>query len=94
METFIKADIFFFVSSIAAVVLAILSSILLYYLIKAGRNLYMLSEALKDSFKESEELILDLRERFEDNPIFRFFTRRPRKRRPSAKKDSAIIDRD
>ncbi|MCX6718913.1 MAG: hypothetical protein NTZ38_00855, partial [Candidatus Taylorbacteria bacterium] len=92
MDTFIKADIFFFISSIAAVVLAIMGLILLYYLIKAGRNLYMLSEALKAGFKDSEEFILDLRDRFEDNPIFRFFTRRPRKRKPSVKKENGTGD--
>jgi hypothetical protein len=48
MESLIKADIFFFISAIATVILTIFLSILLFYFIKAGKNLYMLSEALKD----------------------------------------------
>ena len=73
MEPLIKADIFFFIASIATIVLAVLVSILLLYLIKAGKNLYMLSEALKGNFKESEEFIHELRERLENNIVFRLF---------------------
>lgn len=82
METLIKADIFFFISSVATVVLAILASILLFYLIKAGKNLYILSEALKSGLKESEEFVAELKERLEDNMVFRlFFPPLRRKRR-------------
>lgn len=68
-----KADIFFFISSVATVILAILTSILLFYVIKAGRNLYLLSETLKGRFKDSEEFVAELKERLEDNLIFRLF---------------------
>ncbi|MDO8482739.1 MAG: hypothetical protein Q7S86_02890 [bacterium] len=81
METIMKADIFFFISSVAAVVLGILGCILLFYFIKAGRNLYLLSEALKGRFKDSEEFVTELKERLEDNMIFRLFFPPSRKRR-------------
>ena len=90
MESLIKADIFFFISSVATVVLAILISILLFYLIKAGKNLYRLSEALKGGFKESEEFVAELRERLEDNMVFRLFFPPARKKRKSAAKDASI----
>jgi hypothetical protein len=73
METLLKADIFFFISSIATVVLAILLSVALYYFIKAGKNLYQISEKLQTHFKESEEFVLDIKERLENNLIFRLF---------------------
>ncbi len=73
METLIKADIFFFISSVATVVIAILVSVLLFYLIKAGKNLYSLSEALKGKFKESEEFVMDMKDRLENNLVFRIF---------------------
>lgn len=76
-----KADIFFFISSVATVVLAVLGCILLCYFIKAGRNLYLLSEALKGRFKESEEFVTELKERLEDNFIFQLFFPPSRKRR-------------
>ncbi|PIP22931.1 MAG: hypothetical protein COZ91_02460 [Candidatus Nealsonbacteria bacterium CG_4_8_14_3_um_filter_39_7] len=90
MESLMKADIFFFISSVTMVVLAILVSVLLFYLIKARRNLHLLSEALKGDFKESEEFIAELKERLEGNMIFRlFFPLAQRSRRSATKKDKA-----
>jgi hypothetical protein len=86
MESLMKADIFFFISSVATILLTILASIFLYYLIKAGKGLYKLSEALKSDFKESEEFINDLKERLEDNLIFQFFFPPARKKRGSTTK--------
>ena len=71
MDTLVKADIFFFVSSIATVILTLLLSILLFYFIKAGKNLYDLSEKLKDNFEGSENYILELKDRLEGNILFR-----------------------
>ena len=68
-----KADIFFFISSIATVVLAVLLSIVLFYFIKAGKNLYHISQKLQEHFHESEEFVLELKERLEDNIVFRMF---------------------
>lgn len=73
MDTLIKADIFFFIASVATVVLTILVSIILFYLVKAGKNLYQLSEMLKENFKDSEEFVAELRERLENNLVFRLF---------------------
>ena len=71
MDTLIKADIFFFISSIATVVLTTLFSVMFFYLIKAGRNLYIISEKMHQHFEESEEFVLELKERLENNIFFR-----------------------
>ncbi len=73
MDSIIKADIFFFVSSIATTILTILVAVLLFYLIKAGKILYKISKALESGFKDSEEFVNELKERLEDNIIFRLF---------------------
>lgn len=81
-----KADIFFFISSLATVVLAVLFSVVLYYFIKAGKNLYQISQKLQEHFHESEEFVLDLKERLEDNMIFRIFFPPARGRRRDKEK--------
>ncbi len=81
METLVKADIFFFIASVGTVVFVILTSVLLWYLIKAGKHLSALSEVLRSDYKESEEFINDLKARLEDNIVFQFFFPRPRKHR-------------
>jgi hypothetical protein len=88
METVMKADIFFFISSIASVVLVVLLSIVLFYFIKAGRNLYHISEKLQEHFKESEEFVLDLKDRLEENMIFRLFFPPARKRKHADKREA------
>ena len=85
-----KADIFFFISSVATVVLAALASVLLFYLIKAGKNLYMLSETLNDSLNESEEFVAELKERLENSMIFRLFFPPSRRKQRTATKDDTI----
>lgn len=90
MESLIKADIFFFIASVATLVLTVLTSIVLVYLIKSGRNLYLLSEAFKDGLKESEEFVAELKERLEDNLVFQLFFPLSRKRRRSVGKDVKI----
>lgn len=86
MDSIVKADIFFFISSIAVIILSILGVILSWYLIKAGKNLYMLSRLLKSGFKDSEEFVAELKERLEGNIAFRlFFPRLRKKRRVTAK---------
>ncbi|MDO8524644.1 MAG: hypothetical protein Q7R99_03375 [bacterium] len=86
MESLIKVDVFFFISSVATVVLTILASVLLVYLIKAGKILYKISKALEDGFKDSEEFIAELKTRLEDNIIFRIFFPPSRKSRKKSRK--------
>ncbi|MFA6973840.1 MAG: hypothetical protein WC238_03845 [Parcubacteria group bacterium] len=88
METIIKADIFFFISSVSSVILTILLCVVLFYFIKAGKNLYIISEKLQEHFKESEQFVFELKERLEDNMLFRLFFPPARNRR-QAKKSSA-----
>jgi hypothetical protein len=81
MATIVKADIFFFISSIATVIITILLSVVLYYFIRAGKNLHKLSESLQERFADSEEFVIELKERLEDNPVFRFFFPPARRRK-------------
>ena len=88
MGALMKSDIFFFISSVATIVLAILASVVLFYLIKTGRNLYMLSEAFKGDIEESKEFVIELRERLENNILFRlFFPLVPKNRKRRKKKE-------
>ena len=88
METVMKADIFFFIASIATIVLTVFFSVVLFYFIKAGKNLYLISEKLQTHFKESEEFVSELKDRLEDNLIFRLFFPPARGKRRAKKKDS------
>lgn len=69
----LKADIFFFISTVATIVLTIFFGFLLFYLIKAARNLYRISNLLKSDLKDSEEFLMELKERLNKNIFFKIF---------------------
>ncbi len=73
MDTLVKANIFFFIASIATVLLTVLVAVVLCYFIKAGRMLHKMVLALEEHFADSEEFVAELKERLEGNLIFRFF---------------------
>ena len=54
MEPFIKADVFFFVTTIAIVVITLLLSLILIYGISFSRNLYLASREVR---KEADAII-------------------------------------
>ena len=86
MNTLMKADIFFFISSVSSVILTILLCVALYYFIRASRNLYLLSEKIKTHFQASEEFVMDLKDRLEENFLFRMFFPAVREKKKRNKK--------
>ncbi|MBN2094170.1 MAG: hypothetical protein JW740_02265 [Candidatus Zambryskibacteria bacterium] len=86
MEQLVKADIFFFISSIATVIISILVIILLIYLISAAKNLYKISKIIKNTVKiGSAEFVTDIKEYLENNIIFRLFF-------PPARKKNRVMN--
>ncbi len=59
MDSFVKADIFFFITTIAVVVLVILVSIALVYLIRFLRDMSHVSKRVRE---EGDEIINDISE--------------------------------
>jgi hypothetical protein len=57
MDGLLKADIFFFLTSIAVVLITIVLLIAFYYIIKILRDIHELSELIKD---EGEHIIHDI----------------------------------
>ncbi len=87
MESFMKADVFFFISSLSSIVLSVLAAILLLYLIGVARNLHSLTEMIKEGVENSGEFIEDLGESIKDNMFFRMLLpSSPKRRRATTKK--------
>lgn len=71
METLLKADIFFFVTTICVVFISIFLIILLARLSKFMESLRALSEKLKEKVEDVGEEAEELLEKIEDSFIFR-----------------------
>lgn len=67
-----KADIFFFVTTICAIIVTVLVSVCLFYLSGALKNLRDITDTLKAGVDKAEERVEEFIERVEENPIFRF----------------------
>lgn len=72
METLVKADIFFFVTTIAVIVFTILIAICLYYLSGTLKNFRDITDKLKLGVNSASEHLEELIEKVEENPVFRF----------------------
>lgn len=72
METFMKADIFFFISAISAVVLTILLAVCFYYLAGALRNFRDISDTLKKHVDRASDHVDELSKKVSESPIFSF----------------------
>lgn len=69
MESIMKSEIFFFISSVAAVILTILIGIIAAYLIRILRNVDDISAKAKDEVGLIKEDVADLRQNIRDEGI-------------------------
>ena len=79
METFIKADIFFFVTTIAVVIFTALTSITLYYLIVGLASFKRMAKKLEAEQENAEEFVKETVERVTESSIFNFLFPKKRK---------------
>ncbi len=85
MDTLMQADIFFFISSISAVVLTIFAIIALYYLIRVLRDFSEISDTLKRGVDKASGHLDDLVDMLMSNALFRLFFGKKRTRKNSKK---------
>ena len=83
-----KSEIFFFISSLSTIVLTIFICVVLFHLNRAAKNLHKILEGLKSNFEDSEEFVGELRERLENNLVFRMFFPPVVKKHPTKTKGS------
>ncbi len=68
-----KSDIFFFISSLTTIIVTIFLCVVLFHLNRAAKSLHKILEGLKSNFEDSEEFVGELKERLENNLVFRMF---------------------
>jgi|YelNatPaOPRAMG01_1025707.scaffolds.fasta_scaffold14155_1 5-bromo-4-chloroindolyl phosphate hydrolysis protein len=62
MDTLIHADIFFFITTIAVIVISIILGVVLYYLVKILKNVRDITESVKEETNLIRKDIQDARE--------------------------------
>ncbi len=85
MDTLIHADIFFFISAVATVILTLLFIVALYYLIRILKDFSEISDTLKRGVDKASGHLDDLVDMLMSNALFRFFFGKKRTRKNSKK---------
>jgi len=72
MESILKSDVFFFITSISVVIITIVLIIAGFYFIKLLRNFYKISKILKTYAEDTETELRDMGEHIRNSPLFTF----------------------
>ena len=67
-----KADIFFFITTISVILCTIVFVIAGYYLIKIMKNVSHISESLKNTVENASSELADMSEHVRDSALFTF----------------------
>ncbi len=73
MESILKSEIFFFISSISVVLITVIFIIIGFYMIKIMKNFSHISESLKNTVDGATISLEEVGEHIKESPIFSFF---------------------
>jgi hypothetical protein len=72
MESILRSDIFFFITSICVVISTSVFLVAGFYFIKMIRNFYKISETLKNCAKDGEVELREMGSHIRQSPLFTF----------------------
>ena len=72
IESVIKADIFFVITTIAVVLVTLFFLVALFYFIRIVRNFYKISKILKNYADDANSELRELGEQIRQSPLFTF----------------------
>jgi cell shape-determining protein MreC len=72
MESVLKSDLFFIITSISVVIITVLLSIAGIYFIKILRNFYKISSLLKDYVENTGDELKDIKNHIRQSKLFVF----------------------
>lgn len=73
MESLLRSDIFFFITSISVIIITVVLLIAGFYFIKILRNFYKISAILKNYTENTENEIREIGYHIRHSPLFTFF---------------------
>ena len=79
MESILKSEIFFFISSVSVVLITIVFVIFGFYLIKTMKNFSQISERLKKTVEGAASSLEEVGDNIKESPLFSFFFGKKRK---------------
>lgn len=81
MESVLKSDVFFFITTISVLVVTSFLIIALYYFVKILRNFYKISKVLRTYTEDVDASFRDIGEQIRRSPLFNFFFKKEKAER-------------
>jgi len=91
MESILRSDLFFFITSISVVIITIVLLVAGFYFIKMLRNFYKISKILKNYTENAETELKEMGSHIRHSPLFTFFFGKEKsKREPDRRSKKSI----
>jgi hypothetical protein len=81
MDTLVKANIFFFVSTISTIVFLLLGSVAFYYLIKILKNVRDATDSLKEGIESASEEMHEITSHIKESVVFNLLFAKKRRKK-------------
>jgi hypothetical protein len=91
MESILRSDIFFFITSICVVVATLVFLVAGFYFIKMIRNFYKISETLKNYAKDTEGELREMGTHIRQSPLFTFIFGKEKTKKEPERSSKKII---
>lgn len=91
MESIIKSDLFFFITSICVIIITLVLLVAGFYFVKMLRNFYKISAILKNYTEDTNNEIRDIGYHIRNSPLFTFIFGKERVKKESEKRSKKSI---
>jgi len=81
MESILRSEIYFFISSISVIIITVILIIIGFYLIKIMRNFSIISERLKETVDGTTTSLEEVGDSIKESYLFRLFFRNNKRRK-------------
>ena len=90
MESILRSDIYFFITSISVIIISAFLLVALFYFIKILRNFYKISEILKNYAENTNNELKEIGQHIRESPLFTFFFGKGKKKESSKSHTKSI----
>ena len=81
MESILRSEIYFFISSISVIIITVILIVIGFYLIKIMRNFSIISERLKETVDGTTTSLEEVGDSIKESYLFRLFFRNNKRRK-------------
>ena len=91
MDSILKSDIFFFITSISVIVISVFIIVALFYFIKMLRNFYKISSILRNYAENTESELREMGQQIRQSPLFTFIFGKEKIKKEPEKRSKKVV---